>query len=117
MPIYEYECAACGAAFEKLHRTSNRDKPTCPKCSSRKVKRRISPAGFVLKGSGWYKTDYPSEARKKGVAADKSEGGGGEKKAEAKPADKSDSSAKPAEKKAAPAAKESSAKKKDSPAV
>ncbi len=114
MPIYEYDCAACGAAFEKLHRTGNHDKPVCPQCSSKRVKRRISPAGFVLKGSGWYKTDYPSEARKKGVAADKSEGDG--TKAETKPADKPDSSAKPAEKKAAPAAKESPSKKKDSPA-
>lgn len=102
MPIYEYDCAACGAAFEKLHRTSSHEKPVCPKCASKKVKRRISPAGFVLKGSGWYKTDYPSEARKKGVAADKTEGGGGEKKDTAKKA---------------PPAKEPPSKKKDSPAT
>jgi putative FmdB family regulatory protein len=104
MPIYEYDCTACGAAFEKLHRTSDREKPVCPQCASRKVKRRISPAGFVLKGSGWYKTDYPSEARKKGVAADKSEGGSAkpDAKADAKPAD---SPPKPPEKKPAPPAK------------
>ena len=50
MPIYEYTCEKCDKKFEIL--IIGKDKPTCPKCGSRKVKRLMSSCGFVSKGSG-----------------------------------------------------------------
>jgi putative FmdB family regulatory protein len=81
MPIYEYQCDRCGHRFESLVKMGEEAKPPCPSCRSKKVSRLISKGGFVLKGTGWYKTDYPSEARRKGLAADKGEGHSTEKKA------------------------------------
>jgi putative FmdB family regulatory protein len=93
MPMYEYECAKCGRRFERLSRMGEEKMPPCPDCHSKKTTRLISRGGFVLKGSGWYKTDYPSEARKKGMEADK---GSGEKIAA------KEGESKPVEKKAEP---------------
>src|SRR3989304_4824426 len=70
MPIYEYECTKCGDKFEAFQKMSDEPIKKCKKCKG-KVSRLISPSGFVLKGSGWYATDYPSESRKKGMEADK----------------------------------------------
>ncbi len=67
MPIYEYECPKCGA-FELMQKITDDPLQRCPKCK-RKVKKLISETSFVLKGSGWYVTDY---ARKdKGNGKDK----------------------------------------------
>ena len=71
MPIYEYKCKDCGSKFEVLKRMSENGNEICPKCSSKKVKRLISSGGFILKGSGWYVTDYPSESRKKAMESEK----------------------------------------------
>ena len=71
MPIYEYECSGCGNRFEVLQRMDDKDVPTCLICGSGEVNRLISTAGFVLKGSGWYTTDYPSKARKEGLEKEK----------------------------------------------
>ena len=71
MPTYEYACAACGHLFEEFQ--SIKAKPTviCPKCKKRKVQRLISAgAGFIFKGSGFYQTDYRSEAYKTAAKAD-----------------------------------------------
>ena len=70
MPIYEYQCTKCGDKFEALQKMSDAPIKKCKKCKG-KVDRLISHSGFVLKGSGWYVTDYPSESRKKGMAAEK----------------------------------------------
>jgi len=75
MPIYEYECQKCGVVFEMMQAVSAKPLKTCmgAGCNGRangKVRRLISAAGFILKGSGWYATDYPSESRKKGVEAE-----------------------------------------------
>lgn len=72
MPIYEYECEKCGVVFEMMQAVSAKPLKTCmgAGCDGKengKVKRLISAAGFVLKGPGWYATDYPSEARQKGI--------------------------------------------------
>lgn len=82
MPIYEYACPACGHAFEKLVKM-NAAPPACPECGHGEVEKKVSAAGFILKGGGWYKDHY------------------GLKKAESKP-EKSEGS-KPAESKPAPA--------------
>jgi len=57
MPIYEYECQKCGDVFEVMQKISD-PAPKSHSCGSRRVKRVMSQSSFVLKGSGWYVTDY-----------------------------------------------------------
>jgi len=67
MPIYEYECEKCRTTFEAMQVISARPLKNCNKSNCKgKVHRLVSASGFILKGSGWYTSDYPSEARKKG---------------------------------------------------
>ena len=99
MPIYEYRCEACGHELEKLQKVSDAPLTDCPACGQPTLKKRISAAGFRLKGGGWYETDFKSGEKKKNLHGDaeKSAGGGGETKTDtAKPAE---TSTKPAEKK------------------
>jgi putative FmdB family regulatory protein len=71
MPTYEYACSACGHQFEKFHSITARPVSLCPKCGQRKVKRLISAgAGFIFKGSGFYSTDYRSDAYKADAKSD-----------------------------------------------
>ncbi len=70
MPTYEYECSGCGRTFEVRQRISEAPLDRCPHCGG-KVRRVLAAAPFILKGSGWHVTDYPSEARKKGVGEEK----------------------------------------------
>lgn len=70
MPTYEYECKKCGRVFEVKQRISEPPLTTHEACGG-DVARLISPAPFILKGEGWYVTDYPSEARKKAKEAEK----------------------------------------------
>jgi putative FmdB family regulatory protein len=69
MPIYEYHCNACGHDFEVLQKISDGPIRKCEKCGRLKAKRQISQSSFILKGSGWYVTDYggkkPSEKSEK----------------------------------------------------
>lgn len=67
MPIYEYKCANCGV-FEEMQKISDPPVKRCPKCKG-KVERIVSRTSFVLKGSGWYATDY---ARKPATSSDSS---------------------------------------------
>ncbi|HDD52484.1 MAG TPA: zinc ribbon domain-containing protein [Thermosulfidibacter takaii] len=62
MPIYEYKCDACGHRFEKLQSFGEEPVKTCPRCGG-EVRKLISRSSFILRGSGWYATDY---ARKNG---------------------------------------------------
>jgi putative FmdB family regulatory protein len=67
MPIYEYECEKCQAIFEAMQPVSAKPLKTCNKSSCKgKVKRLVSASGFIFKGSGWFTSEYPSDARKKG---------------------------------------------------
>ena len=70
MPIYEYQCPKCGQQTEILHQSQVRRQPVCTECGGR-MKKMISSSAFILKGSGWYVTDYPSTSRKKGMDAEK----------------------------------------------
>ena len=70
MPIYEYQCDACGAQRELFVRSTDAPLPRCPDCRKR-MRRVISQTAFILKGSGWYVTDYPSDARKIGLEGEK----------------------------------------------
>ena len=73
MPTYDYVCEACDHQFELFQSMKEEPKRKCPKCKRQKLRRLIGPgAAIVLKGSGFYKTDYRSDAYKKDAAADKS---------------------------------------------
>lgn len=69
MPIYEYQCKACGHEYEALQKLSAEPLKDCPVCEKSELVKKISAAGFRLKGSGWYETDFKSGA-KKNVASD-----------------------------------------------
>ena len=67
MPIYEYECEKCNAVFEAMQSISAKPLKACNKSSCKgKVHRLVSASGFIFKGSGWFTSEYPSDARKKG---------------------------------------------------
>lgn len=70
MPIYEYQCPKCGRQTEVLQQSRKAAPPECPECRGG-MKKIISPTAFILKGEGWYVTDYPSESRKKGMEVEK----------------------------------------------
>lgn len=63
MPIYEYKCTQCANRFEKRQNINDKPIEVCPQCQG-KVKRIIGEnVGFILKGSGFYKNDYPSASK------------------------------------------------------
>jgi len=96
MPIYEYQCQACGHPLEALQKVSDAPLRKCPECGKPKLKKLLSAPSFRLKGGGWYETDFKS-SNKRNLA----EGGKEDKsaKAEPKPAKESAAKPKPAEKK------------------
>lgn len=63
MPIYEYLCNSCGAEKEHLQKISDAPIAACPACGSNDYTKLISAAGFQLKGSGWYVTDFKNKAQ------------------------------------------------------
>ena len=71
MPTYEYECPKCPRVFEVRQRITEPALETCDRCGG-PIHRLLSAAPFILKGEGWYVTDYPSEARKKGASSESS---------------------------------------------
>jgi putative FmdB family regulatory protein len=75
MPTYEYRCEACGHEFEEVQKISDPPIDRCPKCKKKKARRQISQGNFILKGGGWYVTDYKSGSggKKKKDADEKSE--------------------------------------------
>ena len=58
MPIYEYRCSACGHQKDHLQKMSDAPLTTCPACGAEAYSKQLSAAGFQLKGSGWYATDF-----------------------------------------------------------
>jgi putative FmdB family regulatory protein len=64
MPIYEYRCAACGHEIEALQKLSEAPLTECPACHKPELKKLLSAAGFQLKGSGWYATDFRNSGAK-----------------------------------------------------
>ncbi|MBI3570993.1 MAG: zinc ribbon domain-containing protein [Gammaproteobacteria bacterium] len=65
MPIYEYECGSCGHRLEAIQKMSDPVLKDCPACGQSTLKKLISAAGFQLKGSGWYATDFKDSGKKK----------------------------------------------------
>ncbi len=72
MPIYEYQCSACGHEFESIQRISDDPLKDCPVCQKPELKKLVSASGFRLKGGGWYETDFKGGDKKKNLASDKS---------------------------------------------
>jgi putative FmdB family regulatory protein len=96
MPIYEFECTACGDIFERLQKLSDKDPDTCPQCGKKKVRRRVTAPSFRLAGSGWYETDFKKDGEKKHNLVDKGEAPKAEPaKSEAPKAEKTKTDAKP----------------------
>jgi len=113
MPIYEYRCAACKHELEALQKLSEAPLRTCPQCGKNALTKLVSAAGFQLKGSGWYATDFKNsgakptakqEAKPESKSEAKTEGG--DAKPAAAPATATSGEAKP--KSEAPAAASSS---------
>jgi putative FmdB family regulatory protein len=84
MPVYEYECESCGNHQEIMQRYTDMPLTKCPACGG-PVRKLISSTSFVLKGSGWYKTDYAPAGSKKTPEGEKGNGAEAEKKSESKP--------------------------------
>ena len=70
MPFYEYQCQNCGHELEALQKMSDTPLVTCPACQRDTLKKKISAAGFRLKGSSWYETDFKSSNKKQLASGD-----------------------------------------------
>jgi putative FmdB family regulatory protein len=64
MPIYAYRCAACGHAKDVLQKLSDAPLVDCPACGAPRFEKQVTAAGFQLKGSGWYVTDFRDGGKK-----------------------------------------------------
>lgn len=64
MPIYEYRCQSCAHELEALQKLSDQPLVNCPSCGEAALKKKVSAAGFRLKGGGWYETDFKSKNQK-----------------------------------------------------
>ena len=73
MPIYEYECLKCKKVFEEVQKITDKPLAECSECGGA-LRKLITNTSFVLKGSGWYVTDHPSDARKKAIEEKSSAG-------------------------------------------
>tara|TARA_B100000214_G_scaffold359192_1_gene320398 strand:+ start:345 stop:713 length:369 start_codon:yes stop_codon:yes gene_type:complete len=62
--MYEYQCESCGFEFEKLQKMTDRPLTHCPRCGNHSLVKLISAAGFQLKGTGWYVTDFKDKKKK-----------------------------------------------------
>jgi len=84
MPIYAYRCSACGHAQDVLQKMSDPQLTTCPSCGAEAYSKQVTAAGFQLKGSGWYVTDFRGGGAPAGDKAEKTDK---TEKTDAKPAD------------------------------
>src|SRR6187397_734438 len=96
MPIYEYRCESCGHQQEFLQKVSDAPHTTCPECGKPSLSKMLSAAGFQLKGSGWYATDFKGGGSKPAAKSGDATSG------DAKPVGDKPSESKSEEKKAAP---------------
>jgi putative FmdB family regulatory protein len=93
MPIYVYRCDACGHQEEFLQKVSDPLRTRCPSCGKEELSKMVTAAGFQLKGSGWYATDFKASGSKPAAAPaasdkkaeTKTEGAPAESKSDAKP--------------------------------
>ena len=71
MPIYEYRCGKCGFQKEFLQRLNDTPLTQCPECGKRALSKMVTAAGFQLKGTGWYATDFKGGGAKPVAKSDK----------------------------------------------
>ena len=109
MPIYEYECEACGHSLDALQKLSDAQLKDCPACGRPALRKRVSAPRFRLKGAGWYETDFKPGNRRNLAEASNA----GEKKDEGA---KKSGDAKSAPKEGAGSAEKTEKKAKDSSA-
>lgn len=76
MPIYAYKCSSCGHEQDVLQKISDPVLTQCPECGADTYAKQITAAGFQLKGSGWYVTDFRNKSSGGGSSSDASGGGG-----------------------------------------
>jgi putative FmdB family regulatory protein len=69
MPIYAYRCESCGFEKDVLQKMSDAPLTQCPECKSEAFRKQVTAAGFQLKGSGWYVTDFRGGSKGAGAAA------------------------------------------------
>ena len=91
MPIYAYKCGSCGHAKDVLQKLSDAPLTTCPSCGADSFAKQITAAGFQLKGSGWYATDFKGGSGTSAPATAASDKAGDSKPAESKSDSKGDS--------------------------
>jgi putative FmdB family regulatory protein len=82
MPIYEYQCEACGHYLETLQKISDPPLTDCHKCGKPALKKLVSAAAFRLKGGGWYETDFKTGSKRNVAQSDKPVKSEGKSKAE-----------------------------------
>ena len=107
MPIYAFECDACGHNFDRLQKLSDADPTDCPECGAAQVRRQLTAPQFRLAGGGWYETDFKKENRRNIAET-------GEAKSSSEPAKDSASKVEPAADKAVSTTKPDTAKKEKS---
>ncbi|MBE7939530.1 MULTISPECIES: FmdB family zinc ribbon protein [Ramlibacter] len=93
MPIYAYKCASCGHAKDVLQKISDAPLTTCPACGAESFTKQVTAAGFQLKGSGWYVTDFRGGSTPASTTAPVS--GGDAKPADTKPTETKSAESKP----------------------
>lgn len=97
MPIYAYKCSSCGHQQDVLQKISEDPLTICPACGQASFAKQVTAAGFQLKGSGWYVTDFRDNGAKKEAKSDSKNDGKSDGKSDGKPAEtagKSDAPAK-----------------------
>lgn len=107
MPIYAYKCTSCGHAKDALQKVSDAPLTVCPACGEAHFQKQLTAAGFQLKGSGWYVTDFRNGQTAASAPTDGKSGGDAAAKSDAAPASPAPSAspaAAPAPAAAAPAA-------------
>ena len=72
MPIYEYQCTNCDHAFELIQKINEEAATQCEQCGKNTAVRLVSAAGFQLKGTGWYVTDFKDKPKPQGLSDKKS---------------------------------------------
>ena len=107
MPIYEYRCSECGHQQDHLQKVSDPVLTTCPACGKAAYSKQLTAAGFQLKGSGWYVTDFKGGAKPaaKGESGSKAEEKAASPQSDAKAADAKTESKSDAKTESKPSAK------------
>jgi putative FmdB family regulatory protein len=123
MPIYEYACQKCGKKTEAIQRMGEKTLKICPHCGGNDLKKLASAPAIQFKGSGFYKTDYPSATRESGKAEGQSASSGksesgekAEKRDSGEKAEKRDSAEKAEKRDSAEKAEKAAEKRSDKPA-